>query len=491
MRARKPKDMSAQTVSGKVDKYPLRALVVLTAATLLVTYVETMVLPGIPTIENDLSTSITIGAWITSIVLLIGATVSPIFGKLGDLYGKKKLIIVALVFYTVGVSIAGFSPNIYFLIFARAIQGIGLAVIPLALALLTDIFPKEKLATAQGAIAGSAAISMALGLVLGAYIIQNLGWQFSFHTAAIVSVILFIAVVAVLKPDVSRIKCKIDYIGAFLLAVGVALVLLYTTEGSALGWFSIEELVFLISGLALTISFFYFESIVDEPLISLDLLKIRNVLIANIITIIAGILNFLLFFVVIEYLELPPPYGLGLDISATGLVLVPGTIVMLILGPVIGRILTKTGPKPIFAAGASIAILSFVLLIANRGTSTDVTIGVIFGFAMLVTLLVPIVNTISVSLPKEAISVGQGFNQTLKNIGNAFGPVLTTAILATYTEPITKIIGGKSVVVASVPSATAFNIVFAIGIALAVIVIALSLAIKNGAFKKPSQAEKS
>ena len=479
------------TGNAKAGNYPIRALIVLTAVLFVVNYVETMVLPGIPTMEKDLSTTITIGSWITSIVLLVGAAVSPIFGKLGDLYGKKKIIIVTLVFYTFGVSIAGFSTNIYFLIFARAIQGVGFAITPLSLAVLTDIFPKEKLATAQGVVAGSSAIGLSLGLVLGAYVIQNLGWQFSFHTAAIVSVILLIAVIVVLKPNVvSRVKFKIDYVGAFLLSVGIALVLVYTTAGSALGWFSLEEIVILIFGLALTIGFFYFESRVDEPLISLDLLKIRNVLIANLVIIIAGIINFLLFFVVVEYLELSVPIGLGLAIIPTGLVMVPGTIAMFIFAPIIGRMITKAGPKPPIVAGATIAILGFLLLLINRGTSTDVTIGIIFGLSAVVALIVPIVNMISLSMPKESVSVGQGFNLALKLLGNAVGPVLTTAILATYTEPITKIIGGKSVVVGSVPSATAFSVVFALGIALSIVIIPLSMAIKNNAFKKTAQVEK-
>ena len=154
-----------------------------------------MVLPGIPTIVKDLSTTTTIGSWITSIVLLVGAVVSSIFGKLGDLYGKKKMMLVALAFYTVGVGIAGFSTSIYFLIFARAIQGVGLAMLPLALAVLTDIFPKERLASAMGVIVGSAAISTSPGLVLGSYVIQNLGWRDAFHIAAILSVIVFVAVI--------------------------------------------------------------------------------------------------------------------------------------------------------------------------------------------------------------------------------------------------------------------------------------------------------
>ncbi len=481
-------DKSAKAL-GKLDQstpktngYPIRALIALTAAVLLVSYVETMVLPGIPAIEKDLSTSVTIGSWITSIVLLVGAIVSPVLGKLGDLYGKKKLIIVTLAFYTAGVSIAGFSTSIYFLLFARAIQGVGLAMIPLSLALLTDLFPKEKLATAQGAIAGSAAISTALGLVLGSYVIENLGWQSAFHTAAILSVILFVLVLLVLKRDISTIKCSIDYIGAFLLSLGVALILLYTTEGSTLGWLSFEELAFLISGLALTVVFFVFESKVADPLIQLKLLKIRNVLIANLVTIIAGLANFLLFFAVVTYAELSQPYGLGFDVINTGLTLAPGTIVMFIVGPITGKLVTKVGPKPILVTGGAIAIISYLLFMFNRGTATDVTINVMVAFAGLVALMVPIVNMISLSLPKENVSVGQGLNATLKQLGSAAGPVLTTTILSTYTITMTRTVNRQAILV-SLPSATAFNAVFAIGIVLSLVSIALSFAIKNNIFK--------
>jgi MFS family permease len=473
----------------KNDNYPLRALIALTATVLLVSYVETMVLPGIPIIEKDLSTTITIGSWITAIVLLVGAVVSPIFGKLGDIYGKKKLIIVTIAFYTVGVSIAGFSTSIYFLLFARAIQGVGLAMIPLSLALVTDLFPKEKLATAQGAIAGSAAISTALGLVLGAYVVQDLGWQYAFHTAAILSVILFVVVIFALRSDAAGAKCKIDYVGAFLLSLGVAFILLYTTEGSTLGWLSLEELAFLMPGLALTISFFAFESKTTEPLIRLNLLRIRNVLIANLVTIMSGLGNFLLFFSVLEYLEFPKPFGLGFDIITCGLTIAPGTIVMFIVGPIAGRLVTKTGPKNVLITGAIISILSYLLLIFNRGTAIDVTINVMVAFAGLVSLFVPLVNMISVSLPKESVTVGQGLNLTLKQIGSAVGPILTTTILATYTDPIVKVTSGKSIIVGSAPSATAFNVVFAIGIALSIVCIALSLAIKNGASKNRTQGE--
>jgi MFS family permease len=475
----------SKNIATKNKSYPIRALVILTATVLLVSYVESMIIPAVPIIQKELSTTSNIASWSITIVLLMGAVVSPILGKLGDIYGKKKIIIVTLVFYTVGVSIAGFSTSIYFLIFARGIQGVGLAMIPLALALLTDIFPKEKLATAQGAIAGSAAISTALGLVVGAYVVQILGWQYAFHTAAILSVVLLVSVIVVLKRDVSCVaKCRIDYASALILSAGIALILIFLTEGPILGWLSLEEFLFLIPGLALTFFFFIFERKVSAPLIQLKLLEIRNVLIANLVTIIAGLTNYLVFFGVIYYAELPKPYGLGFDVLNTGLTLAPGTIAMFIIGPIVGKLVTKIGPKPILITGSSISIISFILFIVNRGSASSVTIDVIVAFAGIVSLYVPLVNMISVSLPKDSVSVGQGLNSTLKSIGKSFGPVLTTTILASYTLPIIENINGNATIVGTVPSVTAFDIIFAVGIAFAIVCIALSLAIRNDTFKK-------
>ena len=464
--------------------YPVRALMALTATVLLVSYVETMILPGVPVIQKDLSTTATIASWITSIVLLVGAIVSPLFGKFGDIYGKKKIIIVTLAFYTAGVAIAGFSTSIYFLLLARAIQGVGVAMIPLALALLTDVFPKEKLAAAQGTIAGSAAISMALGLVLGSYVVQYFGWQMAFHSAAVLSAILFVIVATVLKRDtVGSAHAKIDYTGVFVFALGVALILLYLTEGSTIGWLSAEVLAFLASGLILTVLFFVHESKVAEPLIQLKLLRVRNVLLANLITIVTGVVNFLAFFAFIYYAELPRPFGLGFDALATGLTLAPATVVMFTVGIVVGRIVTKTGPKPILFTGATICILGFVLFVVNRATPIAIMFDIMIAFAGIVALVVPVVNMISVSLPKESISVGQGLNATLNQIGGAIGPVLTTTIIATYAQPLTSVGKGKPVVEAF-SSVMAFNIIFAVAIAFSAICMVLTLAIRNGAFKK-------
>jgi EmrB/QacA subfamily drug resistance transporter len=465
-------------------RYARRVLLTVTIVSLMINYVETMVIPGIPTIQKDFNITSTVASWITSALLIVGSITAPLFGKLGDSYGKKRMFLIALGFYTVGVGIAGFSPSIYFLLASRAIQGVGFAIVPLALAIITDTFPKEQIAPAQGIISGTFAIGASIGLILGSYVVQDLGWPYAFHTALILSIVLIAASAKVLKKDTQRTKTRIDYTGAAILMAGIALTLVYITEGPDLGWFSANSLAFLVPGLALTIFFFIYENRRANPLIHLGLLRIRNVLVANIIGIISGISMFILFFAVVYYAQQPQPFGLNLTIIETGLTLGPATLVMLILGPLIGRTVTRIGPKPVLFIGATILIIGLGLFIFNRSTTEMVTFDVAVALVGAVSLIIPIVNMVSVSVPKESVAVGLGVNTMLRNIGGAIGPVLATSIMTTYTSPLIITIQGHTVVGPQLANSTAFNTIFIIGIALTILVMAISLGTKNYIFRK-------
>lgn len=263
--------------------------------------------------------------------------------------------------------------------------------------------------------------------------VQDLGCQYAFHTAAALSVILFAVTAKVLqndKPD--RTSQTVDYAGAGLLMSGVTLLLLYVTEGPILGWISFDELSFLIPGAIATLYFFMFERKRTNPLIQLDLLNIRNVLVANLVGIVSGTTMFMLFFAIVYYTELPRGFGLGLDIIAAGLTLGPSTLGMLIGGPTIGRMLSRFGPKPALLLGSSVLGIGQILFILNRATATDVALDMLVALFGLVSIVVPIVNMVAVSLPKESIAVGLGMNTMLRNLGGALGPVIATTIMASY-----------------------------------------------------------
>jgi MFS family permease len=470
------------------SRYPIKVLLTITGVALLLNYVETMVIPGIPVIQTYFATSKTLASWITSAFLIVGAAVAPLLGKLGDTYGKKRICLVVLLFYIAGVGLAGFSRNIYMLILCRAIQGIGFAIIPLGLAIITDVFPREKVATAQGVISGTFAIGAAAGLVIGAYVVQDFGWQWAFHTAFILSIILFFFVVLILKKDTLGTKSKLDYPGAAILMSGIVLVLVYLTEAPTLGWLALENIAFLIPGLILTFYFFVFENKRTFPLLQLNLLKIRNILVANIVGIISGLGMFLIFFAIIYYARQPPPYGLGLDTITTGLTLAPATLIMLVVGPFIGRLITRIGPKPILIIGTSISVIGLLLFIFYRATKIQLTIDVAVSLIGVVSMIIPIVNMIAISLPKENTAVGLGMNTMLRNLGGAIGPVLSTTIMSTYT--VTILNPFTHLPIAVLASATAFNTIGIIAIFLVITVIALSLTIKNYTFYKKSEEEK-
>jgi MFS family permease len=469
-------------VSAVDSRHANRVLLTLVGVALLVNYVETMVLPGIPTIQKYFTTTSTIASWITSAYLIVGAAVSPLFGKLGDSYGKKRMFLVSLLFYMAGVAMAGFSPSIYFLLFARGLQGIGFAIIPLSLAIIADAFPREKIGTAQGIISGTFAIGAAAGLIIGSYVVQDLGWQYAFHTALILSIVLFAVVAKVLSKDKPGTRMPIDYLGASILMAGVTLLLIYITEGPALGWLSLDEMGLLIIGLVLSSYFFVFERKRANPLIQLRLLKVRNVLVANLVGLFSAIVMFMLFFAVVYYSQLTPSFGLGLSIIGAGLTMAPSTVGMIVAGPSIGKLLARIGPKPVLILGSAIQILGFLLFIFDRATRIDVAIDVLVALAGVVSIIVPIVNMIAISVPRENVAVGLGMNTLLRNLGGAIGPVVATVIMTSYTSQL--FLHGFPVPGTFLPNSTAFNFIFVLGIALSFLIIGLALATKNYTFAK-------
>jgi MFS family permease len=304
----------------------------------------------------------------------------------------------------------------------------------------------------------------------------------------VLSIVLFVLVWKVIKRDSPGPKRRVDYLGALILMSGVTLLLVYATEGPSLGWLSADEVALLVPGMALTLFFFYFETKRAEPLIRPDLLRIRNVLVANLVGIVSGIVMFLLFFAIVYYAELPAPFGLSLGIVATGLTLAPATLGMLVAGPFAGRAVARFGPRPMLFVGAFSMIAGLTLFILNRPTTLDLAIDLVFSLVGIVCTIIPIVNMISISLPRETIVVGLGINTMLRNLGGAIGPVVATAIMATYTSPLIQVINGHPTPVAQLPNATAFDIVFGVGLAPIIVVIVLSSMSKNYTFKDMSKA---
>src|ERR671922_2913416 len=178
----------------KVPSYAWKVLAVLSCIATMVMYAETMLIPAIPDLIKDFRVSYSMSSWILTAYLVSGAVMTPIAGKLSDIYGKKKILLIIMTIYAIGVSMAGFASNIYFMIFARVIQGIGISMFPIAFGIIRDQFPREKISIGQGVISSMFASGSVIGLTVGGIIVQDYGWQSTFFTIIPITITLLLVI---------------------------------------------------------------------------------------------------------------------------------------------------------------------------------------------------------------------------------------------------------------------------------------------------------
>ncbi len=439
---------------GFDPRYGRVVLAILAGMALMVTYVETMVLPAFSNFESFFHvTSASTIVWILSAYLLVGVVVTPIFGKLGDIYGKKRMLLVAMSVYAVAVTLAGFSPNIgaafglsrpdqiYVLIGVRAIQGIGMAMFPLGFAMLPEAFPARQVGEAQGILSGMFAAGAALGLVGGGWIAQTFGWQMTYHTVIPVAILVLVLAAFSIRESKVREARRIDWVGASSLGIGLTFLMLGITEGQYWGWtgwssgsvagvpVGVPEF-FVLAAAAFAV-FLVWEPRAPAPIVSFSALRQRNIWVSNLNGVLVGTTMFLLFTVLILLAEYPAP-GFGLSELDAGLVLVPAVVGMMAFGPILGRMIPRFGPKPVMVFGfVLIALGSLGMVVFNRSVYQ------IAAFAVPVMVgnvgvLISMSNIIVLSVDPRTMGVQTGMNQTFRNLGSALGPVLVSSILAAY-----------------------------------------------------------
>jgi len=436
------------------SRYAYTVLLILAGMAIMVTYVETMVLPAFGNFEQFFGVydSSTI-AWILSAYLLVGVVVTPIFGKLGDLYGKKKILLIAMGIYAVAVTVAGFTPNIgqwaglsrpnqiYVLIGVRAVQGIGMAMFPLGFAMLPEVFPANRVGQAQGLLSGMFATGAAAGLVGGGWIAQTYGWQLTYHTVIPIAILVFVLALVFVRESTIRLARKIDIPGVTSLGFGLTMLMLGITEGAYWGWTSLSAQsfggipwgvpqFFLLALVGFGV-FLWWEPRAPSPVVQFSALKERNIAISNLNGVIVGMTMFLLFTVLIIFGEYPSP-GFGLSELDAALIFIPAVLSMMVTGPFLGRAISRYGPKPVMVFGFVLIFVGALGLIGFHATTVQIGALAIPIMVGNVAVLISMSNVIVLSVDPKTMGVQTGMNQTFRNLGSAIGPVLVTSILASY-----------------------------------------------------------
>ncbi len=461
--------MSAATANGGPvltaagTPYDARAarnvLIVLAVMALMVTYVETMVIPAFSsfvTFFNDAPATTVV--WIVSAYLLVGTVATPIFGKLGDKYGKKRMLVLVMSLYAVAVSLAGFSPNIgqafgidrsnqiYVLIGIRAFQGLGMGMFPLAFAMLPESFPAARVGQAQGVVSAMFATGASLGLVGGGYIAYTSGWQLTYHTVVPVAVVVVVLAYFILKESPYLTPAPIDYPGIASLGFALATAMFGITEGTYWGWTNFASVrlagipwgvpeFFVLAAISL-VFFLLWEPRAKHPVVSFAALKKRNIWISNVNGVFVGMGMFLVFIGLTILVEYPYKPGFGYDQFQMGLVSLPSALGMLAFAPIWGKFVSAKGPKPVMITGFAVMALGGLGLVLFNSNVYELMLFAIPALVGNVAVLIAMSNVIVLSVGRDELGIQTGMNQTFRNLGSAIGPVLVTSILTGYAFTI-------------------------------------------------------
>ena len=419
-------------------KYAHKALLILAPIAIAVMYTEAMLIPSLPTIADDFNVNSATVSWVLTAYLISGVIANPIVGKLGDIYGKKRVLVYVMIIYTIAVTLNGFAPNFPLFIVFRTIQGIGLGMFPLAFSLIREEFPPHLVPKAQGIVSAMFGIGSAISLPIAATVAQDLGWQYNYHfVIPFVALLTFLTWKYIRESRYTNPNTKVDYIGAGILGSSLALMTTALSEAPTWGWGSAEFLATFFIGLAFFAVFLLYEARIPYPLISVKLLKERNVLVSNIAAFVAGFGIFMAYQAVTYLLELPQPVGFALDILSTGLFMMPSSLMQIVGALSSSRLILKMGTK--FVVTLSSAILSlfyFILgLVSINGNSAGL-VNVVFlvslatlGAAMLNVVLI---NILTFSVERRVLGIATGMNTVFRLIGGAFGPSIAGSLLSTY-----------------------------------------------------------
>ncbi|HLI46824.1 MAG TPA: MFS transporter [Geobacterales bacterium] len=448
-------------------KYAYRAAVLLASIPLLVMYTEAMLIPSLPTMQRSFNVTEAQISWVLSLYLAFGTVSAALLGKLGDVYGKKKIMMIAMLTYTAGATLTGFSTSFTMLLFSRAIQGMGVAMMPLAFSIVREEFPPRMIPQVQGIISAMFGVGVLISLPIGAYISQNYGWQATYHTVIPFIIIMDILAFFLIRESRYRNPQKIDWLGAIILSLCLITGIIGIAEAPSLGWLNAEVLALLTISLISLVAFAIYERRIDNPLIPIFLFSNKNIAIANFGIFLASFIFQLMSQAITYIFQMPQPNGYALTILESGLWMTPTAIIQLIAAPIAGRQLFKIGTKPFAIIGSIISAMGLLILSYTAFVTIPSMVSTLVFTSFGSTLInVSLINMVIFSVDKRNIGIATGLNTVFRNIGAAWGPAIAGTIMNQYQDTI--YIGKFPL---SVPSHFAYQLIFYITAAMFIVLL--------------------
>jgi len=370
--------------------------------------------------------------WLLTSTLLVGAVAVPLFGRLGDMFGKRLMLAVAVLALVVGSVLSAVTTNVPLLIIGRAIQGASMAAIPLGISLLASLLPRDKVGPAIALISAMLGVGGALALPIGGLIGEHVDFRWTFWITAIVGALSLIGIWTVVPEAPSRTRGRVDYLGAVLLSAALVALLLPLAQTSEWGWGSGKTIGLLILAVVLLLVFGVVERRTKAPLVDLTALRRRPIVLTNVASILFGFALFAMMIGTAQYVQAPKEsgYGFASSILVSGLAILPAGLMMLLLSNVSAAMIHRIGAPKTLAIGALIVGGGWVIRIALTGHLWEIIVGtavigvgVALGYAAMPTLI----NT---HTPVAELAAANGLNSLARSLGTSLASAIGGSILA-------------------------------------------------------------
>ncbi|MCW2953267.1 MAG: transporter [Conexibacter sp.] len=413
---------------------------------------QSLVAPALPEIQRDLHASANSSSWILTSYLLAASIATPLIGRVGDIVGKKRTLVVVLVVLAFGTLISAVASSIGVMLVGRVIQGAGGGIFPLAFAIIRDEFPREKVPASIGTMSALLGIGGGLGIVLAGVIVDNLSYHFLFWLPLIAIAIAAVATVVMVPESPVRAPASINWLAAGLLSIGLAALLYDVSQASTWGWTAPKTVVLFLVAIAALAAWILVELRSRTPLVDMRVMKLRGVWTTNLTAALLGFGMYGSFILVPQFVEMPRStgYGFGSSVTGAGLCLLPMAAMMLIVGPMAGKLERRFGSKPPVVAGSLITAVAFAMFAFAHGAKLEIYIGSALMGIGIGLAFAAMANIIVAAVPPDQTGVATGINTIARTIGGGFGTTILASILS-----------GQVLVSSGRPAEQGFTIAFA------------------------------
>ena len=457
---------------------PRLVLAVLCLGSLSGALMQSLVIPIQSELPRLLHTDAGSASWAVTATLLAAAVTMPVSGRLADIYGKKRVLVASAGVLVAGSAVAAMSSTLAPFLVGRALQGMAMGYIPVAISMVREVAPPERAAGAVAAVSATLGVGGALGLPLSAWIAEDYSWHGLFWLSTVLAVVIWLLTALVVPGIHDEHPARLDLVGVAGLGVGLGAVLVAVSKGSGWGWADGRTLGGIGGGVAVLLAWGVYELRHDDPLVDLRTTARRPVLFTNLAALLIGFGMMAQAIVVPQLLELPAEsgYGLGQSILEAGLWMAPGGLMMMVFAPVSSRLINSVGARITLAVGAAVISLGYLVALALMDAPWQLMVaslvasaGVGIGYAAMPTLILD-------NVPLHEAGSGVGVNALMRSVGTTVAGAVMAAILTSRTTSLGGVV---------LPSRTAFELCFLVGAAAALAGALVALLVPRQGRREP------